>query len=102
VAWIRAQDAVPRRDTGAVDKPVMSSSQPMDLVQDAATDCSVVASLCAAVARHERGYEKVCVNPTTPCFSITNKTRSSLLSCILLTVTWESRSYLPTANISFD
>ena len=67
MAWVRAQDAVPRRAAGAVDKPVMSSSRPIDLVQDAATDCSVVASLCAAIARSERGHEKVC-QPQTPLF----------------------------------
>lgn len=38
----------------------MSSSRTIDLVQDAATDCSVVASLCALVARGERGHVKVC------------------------------------------
>lgn len=37
----------------------MSSSRTIDLVQDAATDCSVVASLCALVARGERGHAKV-------------------------------------------
>ena len=30
-----------------------------DLVQDITTDCSVVASLCAASARSERGYADV-------------------------------------------
>jgi len=39
----------------------MSSSRTIDLVQDAATDCSVVASLCALVARGERNHAKVCV-----------------------------------------
>jgi len=37
----------------------VKSSQGLDLVQDAATDCSVVASLTAAHARGERGFEKV-------------------------------------------
>lgn len=37
----------------------MSSSRPIDLVQDAASDCSVVASLCAGVARAERGHDQV-------------------------------------------
>lgn len=31
----------------------------MDLVQDAATDCSVVASMCAGIARTERGHDQV-------------------------------------------
>jgi calpain-7 len=39
--------------------PMMSTSCSIDLVQDAATDCSVVASLCAGIARSERGHDKV-------------------------------------------
>lgn len=39
--------------------PIMSSTGPVDLVQDAASDCSVVASLCAGVARAERGHDQV-------------------------------------------
>ncbi|KAF1966793.1 cysteine proteinase [Bimuria novae-zelandiae CBS 107.79] len=58
-AWVRAQDAIPRQPSGTDDKPVMSSPRPIDLVQDAATDCSVVASLCAGIARTERGYDKI-------------------------------------------
>ena len=37
----------------------MEFSRKIDLVQDAATDCSVVASLCAGVARAERGHAKI-------------------------------------------
>lgn len=37
----------------------MRFDRPIDLVQDAATDCSVVASLCAGVARAERGHDKL-------------------------------------------
>jgi len=37
----------------------MRSHTEIDLVQDAATDCSVVASLTAAHARRKRGFEKV-------------------------------------------
>jgi calpain-7 len=37
----------------------MSFSRKIDLVQDAATDCSVVASLCAGVARAQRGHAKI-------------------------------------------
>lgn len=44
-----------RNDIG----PLMSSSRSIDLVQDAATDCSVVASLCAGIARAERGHDQV-------------------------------------------
>lgn len=37
----------------------MTTDKTIDLVQDAATDCSVVASLCAGVARLERGHASV-------------------------------------------
>ena len=37
----------------------MSSPRSIDLVQDAASDCSVVASLCAGIARAERGHDQV-------------------------------------------
>jgi hypothetical protein len=37
----------------------MQASLPIDLVQDAATDCSVVASLCSAIAHDERGHHEV-------------------------------------------
>ncbi|KAH0369205.1 cysteine proteinase, partial [Aureobasidium melanogenum] len=61
--WKRAAEALPppawytsqERQAG----PTMSSSRTIDLVQDAATDCSVVASLCALVARGERGHAKI-------------------------------------------
>jgi len=39
--------------------PTMVSHATVDLVQDITTDCSVVASLCAATARAERGHTKV-------------------------------------------
>jgi calpain-7 len=38
----------------------MLTTKPIDLVQDVTTDCSVVASLCAALARNESGFENVC------------------------------------------
>jgi hypothetical protein len=61
--WIRAADAVPAPATFSGDRhgigPLMSSSRPIDLVQDAASDCSVVTSLCAAIARAERGHDQV-------------------------------------------
>lgn len=38
---------------------LMKARPALDLVQDAATDCSVVASMTAAYARRERGFEKV-------------------------------------------
>ncbi|KAF9731412.1 PALB protein [Paraphaeosphaeria minitans] len=58
-AWTRAENALPRGSSGLDEHPVMSSPRPIDLVQDAATDCSVVASLCAGIARTERGYDKI-------------------------------------------
>ncbi len=39
---------------------------PMDLVQDATTDCSVVASLCAGAARAEKGHPKLLSNVIYP------------------------------------
>ena len=64
LSWLRAKDAVPppsqfpngRTGIG----PLMSSTRPLDLVQDAASDCSVVTSLCAGIARSERGHDEVC------------------------------------------
>ncbi|KAK6442886.1 cysteine protease [Oleoguttula sp. CCFEE 5521] len=61
--WRRAADALPppawfsgdRTDLG----PSMRASRKIDVVQDAATDCSVVASICAGVARAERGHSKI-------------------------------------------
>lgn len=43
----------------ALSERFMHTAKSIDLVQDAATDCSVVASLTAAHARGERGFEKV-------------------------------------------
>ena len=37
----------------------------LDLAQDAITDCSIVASMCAAVSREERGHSKVTCFPLT-------------------------------------
>lgn len=61
--WLRAKEAVPppslASNSTASIGPLMSSSKPLDLVQDAASDCSVVTSLCAGIARSERGHEQV-------------------------------------------
>lgn len=61
--WKRPVDALPPPSWFPGDRtnlgPSMSFSRKIDLVQDAATDCSVVASLCAGVARAERGHEKI-------------------------------------------
>ena len=61
--WARARHAIPPVSMFPSDRdsigPLMSSSGSVDLVQDAASDCSVVASLCAGIARFERGHEQV-------------------------------------------
>lgn len=41
----------------------MKQEEPMDLAQDAVTDCSIVASMCAAVSSEERGHAKVKMHP---------------------------------------
>lgn len=61
--WKRPAEGLPPpswfpRDSGDLG-PSMSFSRKIDLVQDAATDCSVVASLCAGVARAEKGHAKI-------------------------------------------
>lgn len=104
--WVRAQDAVPPpalhpngRD-GIV--PLMSSLRPIDLVQDAASDCSVVASLCAGVARAERGHDQVRGSLSVVRFVLTNAyCRSSKTSFTHSTRIWEGRSCRPTASTSF-
>ena len=61
--WKRPAEALPpptwllkdRPDLG----PIMTYARKIDLVQDAATDCSVVASLCAGIARVEKGHGSI-------------------------------------------
>ncbi|KAK0609612.1 Calpain-like protease palB/RIM13 [Lasiodiplodia hormozganensis] len=64
--WKRAKDALPPpawATTGtAKTGPTMITENRNDLVQDAATDCSVVASLLAGTARVERGNDKLLSN----------------------------------------
>lgn len=64
--WKRAEEAIPPPtwplDHEHDNHPTMSFVNSMDLVQDAATDCSVVASLCALSARAERGHAKVSIS----------------------------------------
>ena len=50
----------------------MTNLRKIDLVQDAATDCSVVASLCAGVARVEKGHGTILRNVIHP-FDDVNK-----------------------------
>lgn len=61
--WRRSTEALPPptwRSEGTVQQLNMQRGVATDLVQDAATDCSVVASLSAVAAREERGHSKVC------------------------------------------
>lgn len=57
--WKRPSELVKESLRGS---SIFASSQPagnnvvMDLVQDITTDCSVIASICAATARFERGH----------------------------------------------
>lgn len=64
LGWLRANEAIPPPSQSPNDRagmePLMSSTMPLDLVQDAASDCSVVTSLCAGIARSERGHDQVC------------------------------------------
>jgi hypothetical protein len=58
--WKRPGDALPPpawcSQTSSIREPSMTYIPQMDLVQDAATDCSVVASLCAGAERVRRGH----------------------------------------------
>ncbi|KAL0259894.1 cysteine protease [Diplodia seriata] len=71
-SWKRAKDALPPpawavavTDT-AKTGPTMIKENRNDLVQDAATDCSVVAGLIAGTARVERGNEQLLSNYLWP------------------------------------
>ena len=62
--WRRPDDALPPAklrisSASAGAAPTMVAEQDIDLVQDVTTDCSVVASLCAGIARASRGHSKV-------------------------------------------
>lgn len=60
--WRRPKEALPPPSWLSDGKEAVATMQAhrmVDLVQDAATDCSVVASLCAVTARAERGYTKL-------------------------------------------
>ncbi|KAF2793360.1 calpain-like protease palB/rim-13 [Melanomma pulvis-pyrius CBS 109.77] len=69
-SWVRAPKALPPPSMYPNDRnglgPVMGTTRSIDLVQDAATDCSVVASLCAGIARAERGHEQMLSNMIWP------------------------------------
>lgn len=55
--WVRASEL--EDTTQFLDENSSQEPKTIDLVQDATTDCSVVASLCAAFSRAERGHHKV-------------------------------------------
>lgn len=60
--WKRPSEAlsdISRDEVAGIVNPTMSRSILPDLVQDATSDCSIVASLCAGTARVERGHPKV-------------------------------------------
>ncbi|KAI9666370.1 MAG: cysteine protease [Bathelium mastoideum] len=61
--WQRASEALPPPAWSSKEpqrkEPVMIADSETDLVQDATTDCSVVASLCADLARTHRGHAKI-------------------------------------------
>lgn len=66
--WQRPEKAFPlpslqQPDIFSESMPTMTSKNSIDLVQDIATDCSVVASLCADAARVELGHSKVIMIP---------------------------------------
>ena len=73
--WLRPDQALPPPNVNVTAlnqasyrnlKPTMRRADRTDLVQDAATDCSLVASLCAAVARAEKGHPRVSNLPFIP------------------------------------
>ncbi|CAD6590588.1 MAG: Calpain-like cysteine peptidase [Alectoria sarmentosa] len=54
-AWRRPRELLEQSRTTPSWRPTMLAHGKVDLVQDITTDCSVVASLCAATARSEHG-----------------------------------------------
>lgn len=62
-SWSRAAEALPPpfmvSDSETRPSLHMTSTNPIDLVQDVASDCSVVASLCAIAAREARGLPTI-------------------------------------------
>ena len=63
----RSDDKTPKSNSELSDY-LMDPVEPLDLVQDITTDCSVVASLCAGTARTSKGHGRVC--ETTSLLSI--------------------------------
>ncbi|PGH16043.1 hypothetical protein AJ79_02023 [Helicocarpus griseus UAMH5409] len=57
--WKRPSEVLSELSAGYEShESMMGNRHPIDLVQDVTTDCSVVASLCAASSQVERGYSK--------------------------------------------
>lgn len=57
--WKRPAELIEELGRGSVTPDALKLPKTkvvMDLVQDITTDCSVIASICAAVARFERGH----------------------------------------------
>lgn len=104
--WVRAHDAMPPPALHPKGRdgigPLMSSSRSIDLVQDAASDCSVVASLCAGVARAERGHDQVRGFSSVAKLVLTNDhCRCSKTSFTRSIRIWEGPSHRPMASTSF-
>ncbi|KAF8422398.1 hypothetical protein EV426DRAFT_605567 [Tirmania nivea] len=55
-----------KRSSEVHERVSVVPENPLDLAQDAITDCSIVASMCAAVSREERGYSKIVSNIIYP------------------------------------
>ena len=68
-AWRRPEDLLGKFHTVPAYRPTMLAHGPVDLVQDITTDCSVVASLCAASARSERWNTNVTLSRLSCTFS---------------------------------
>ncbi|KAE8827491.1 hypothetical protein PTNB85_08844 [Pyrenophora teres f. teres] len=81
-AWLPSRQAIPPPslipDGSADVGPVMSSPRALDLVQDAASDCSVVTSLCAGAARAERGHDQIIRDKLYP---YDKQRKTPVLSC---------------------
>lgn len=103
--WVRAREAIPPPSLYPNSRdgigPLMSSSRAIDLVQDAASDCSVVASLCAGVARAERGHDQVSESMgIRKVVLFTYEHRCSKINCIHSTNIWASLFRRRTGSIS--
>ena len=68
-AWRRPKELLGKSHTVPAYRPTMLAHGPIDLVQDVTTDCSVVASLCAATARSERWNTNVTLDRLSCTFS---------------------------------